>query len=189
MDKAVEIVHNAKTQRPSVCNALDTILVHASVANTFLPQAAARLWPDGVQLRGDRRTLTVLEPVAQQSGSPELLQFANDQDFDTEFLGLRAAVRIVDSFDDAIGHIGEHGSNHSEAIVSENTATCDRFLMEVDASAVFANSSTRFNDGAMFGLGAEVAISTDKLQAYGPMGLKEITSSKWVVTGDGHIRT
>ena len=189
LEKAVAIVHNAKVQRPSVCNALDTVLVHAEIAGAFLPSMAGSFWRDGVEIRGDRRTLALLEPVATESNANGLLKAAVDEDFDTEFLGMRAAVRVVDSIDDALDHIEEHGSNHSEAIVTEDADTMDRFLNEVDASAVFANSSTRFNDGGEFGLGAEVAISTDKLHAYGPMGLKEITSYKWVVVGDGQIRS
>ena len=189
LEKAVAIVHNAKTQRPSVCNALDTVLVHANVAEAFLPSMANSLWADDVELRGDSRTLSVLEPSASSSERTQLLKRAGDDDYDTEFLGMTAAVRVVDDFDEALTHIADHGSNHSEAIVSETTETIDRFLIEVDASAVFANSSTRFNDGGEFGLGAEVAVSTNKLHAYGPMGVKEIMSSKWVVIGDGNVRS
>lgn len=189
LDKAVEIVENAKVQRPSVCNALDTVLVHSHVASPLLPRLAERLWNDGVELRCDRRALSVLEPVAHQRGQTTLLKSAERHDFDTEFLGLRAAVAIVDSLDAALDHIAQHGSHHSEAIITENATARDRFLREVDASAVFANASTRFNDGFEFGLGAEVAISTGKLHAYGPMGLKEITTTKWVVVGDGQIRS
>jgi glutamate-5-semialdehyde dehydrogenase len=150
---------------------------------------ANSLWADDVELRGDSRTLSVLEPSASSSERTQLLKRAGDDDYDTEFLGMTAAVRVVDDFDEALTHIADHGSNHSEAIVSENTETIDRFLIEVDASAVFANSSTRFNDGGEFGLGAEVAVSTNKLHAYGPMGVKEIMSSKWVVIGDGNVRS
>ena len=189
LEKAVAIVHNAKTQRPSVCNALDTVLVHASVAEAFLPLMATSLWANEVELRGDSRTVSVLEPSAQSSQSTQLLKRAGDNDYDTEFLGMIAAVRVVDDFDEALTHIADHGSHHSEAIVSENIESIDRFLNEVDAAAVFANSSTRFNDGGEFGLGAEVAVSTNKLHAYGPMGVKEIMSSKWVVIGDGNIRS
>jgi glutamate-5-semialdehyde dehydrogenase len=189
LEKAVAIVHNAKTQRPSVCNALDTVLVHANVAEAFLPSMASSLWADDVELRGDSRTLSVLEPSATASNTARLLKRAGDDDYDTEFLGLTAAVRVVDDFDEALTHIEEHGSNHSEAIVTENPERIERFLNEVDAAAVFANSSTRFNDGGEFGLGAEVAVSTNKLHAYGPMGVKEIMSSKWVVIGDGNVRS
>jgi glutamate-5-semialdehyde dehydrogenase len=188
LEKAVAIVHNAKTQRPSVCNALDTVLVHADVAEAFLPSMANSLWADDVELRGDSRTLSVLEPSASSSEHTQLLKRAGDEDYDTEFLGMTAAIRVVDDFDEALSHIEEHGSNHSEAIVTENAERIERFLNEVDAAAVFANSSTRFNDGGEFGLGAEVAVSTNKLHAYGPMGVKEIMSSKWVVIGDGNVR-
>ena len=189
LEMAVAIVHNAKTQRPSVCNALDTVLVHARIAEAFLPSMATSLWAEDVELRGDSRTVSVLEPSARSSQSTQLLKRAGDDDYDTEFLGLIAAVRVVDDLDEALTHIADHGSHHSEAIVSENAENIDRFLNEVDAAAVFANSSTRFNDGGEFGLGAEVAISTNKLHAYGPMGVKEIMSSKWVVIGNGNIRS
>ena len=189
LEKAVAIVHNAKTQRPSVCNALDTVLVHASVAEAFLPSMAISLWANDVELRGDSRTVSVLEPSAESSQSTQLLKRAGDDDYDTEFLGMIAAIRVVDDFDEALTHIADHGSHHSEAIVSENAESIDRFLDEGDAAAVFASSSTRFNDGGEFGLGAEVAVSTNKLHAYGPMGVKEIMSSKWAIIGDGNIRS
>jgi glutamate-5-semialdehyde dehydrogenase len=187
LEKAGEIVFNAKVQRPSVCNALDTVLVHAGIADRFLPSIAERLWSSGVELRCDPRALTLLEPRARSGGRSALLKKAAPGDFGQEFLALIASVRVVDSLDDALDHIARYGSGHSEAIVTEDPAAADRFLNEVDAAAVFANASTRFTDGARFGLGAEVAISTSKFHARGPMGLREITSYKWVVRGSGQI--
>lgn len=188
LEKAVAIVHNAKVQRPSVCNALDTVLVHSEIAGRFLPMAAQSLWASGVTLKCDRRARTILEPAANRGGHASSLTTAGEGDFDTEFLGLTAAVAVVDSLEEALAHIDSHGSNHSEAIVTEDPEAMDRFLREVDASGVFANTSTRFNDGEQFGLGAEVAISTNKMHAYGPMGPREIMSTKWVAIGDGQVR-
>lgn len=184
LKKALAIVVNAKVQRPTVCNALDTVLVHQGVARDFLPRLATEFGIHDVELRADGRAMSVLGALAGGTHvSP-----AKSDDFGTEFLALIASVKIVDSIDDAFDHIVEYGSRHSEAIVAEDAETVERFLNEVDAGVVFANTSTRFNDGAEFGLGAEVAISTNKLHARGPMGLKEITSYKWKVRGQGQIR-
>ena len=183
LDMAVEIVNNAKVQRPSVCNALDTVLVHSSLAPDYLPRMAESLAVAGVELRCDTRALSMLGPREDIKLIP-----AEDDDWDTEHLSLVAGVKIVDSLDEAINNIENHGTGHSEAIVTDNYSTADRFVREVDASAVMVNASTRFNDGGQFGLGAEVAISTNKMHARGPMGLKEITSYKWVVLGNGQIR-
>ncbi|MBM3959445.1 MAG: glutamate-5-semialdehyde dehydrogenase [SAR202 cluster bacterium] len=187
LDKAVAIVVNAKVQRPSVCNALDTIIVHSQIADRFLPAVARKLWDAGVELRCDPRSLAVLEPAARAAGKSDRIKRARSDDFGREFLALIAAVKVVDGFDDALDHIAKYGSGHSEAIVTESQAAEERFLNEVDAAAVFANASTRFTDGARFGLGAEVAISTGKFHARGPMGLREITSYKWVARGSGQI--
>ena len=184
LKKALAIVVNAKVQRPTVCNALDTVLVHQGVASDFLPRLATEFRVHDVELRADGRAMSVLGALAGGTHvSP-----AKSDDFGTEFLALIASVKIVDSIDDAFDHIVEYGSRHSEAIVAEDAETVERFLNEVDAGVVLANTSTRFNDGAEFGLGAEVAISTNKLHARGPMGLKEITSYKWKVRGQGQIR-
>ena len=183
LDMAVKIVRNAKVQRPSVCNALDTVLVHSSLAPDYLPRMAEILAVDGVELRCDTKALSLLGPREDIKLVP-----ANEEDWDTEHLSLVAGVKIVDSVDEAINHIENHGTGHSEAIITNNYSTADRFVREVDASAVMVNASTRFNDGGQLGLGAEVAISTNKMHARGPMGLKEITSYKWVVLGNGHIR-
>jgi len=184
LDNALEIVVNAKVQRPTVCNALDTVLVHQAVAHNFLPKLAHEFGIQKVELRADSRAMSILDALA--SGA-EIKQAVSD-DFGTEFLALIASVKIVDSVDEALTHISNYGSGHSEAIISENNEVIERFLNEADASAVFANASTRFNDGGEFGLGAEVAISTNKLHARGPMGLKEITSYKWKIRGQGQVR-
>ncbi|MFQ5611753.1 MAG: glutamate-5-semialdehyde dehydrogenase [Anaerolineae bacterium] len=179
--KVAPIVVNAKVQRPSVCNALDTILVHQAVAPQILPLVADALHNEGVELRCEPRALAILEdhPAARPAGP---------QDFDTEFLSLVAAVKVVDDLDQALDHIYEHSTRHSDAILTENYSLATRFVNEVDSAAVFVNASTRFNDGAQFGLGAEVAVSTQRLHARGPMGLQELTTYKWVVLGDGQIR-
>ena len=183
VDMALEIVNNAKVSRPSVCNALDTVIVHSESAQAFLP-ALAKRWEDvGVEMRCDMRALSMLG----SSNGARAVQ-VSDEDWQTEHLSLTAGVRVVDSLDEALEHIERYGSGHSEAIVTDDHRAAMRFLDEVDAGAVFVNASTRFNDGGQFGLGAEVAISTDKMHARGPMGLKELTSYKWTVLGDGHVR-
>jgi len=183
LDMAVDIVFNAKVQRPSVCNALDTMLVHISAAPEYLPKIANAFAEAGVEMRCDTRSMSILGSREDVKITP-----AVEEDWDTEHLSLTAGVKIVDSLEAALDHILNHGTGHSEAIVTEDTSSATRFLNEVDSSAVMVNASTRFNDGAQFGLGAEVAISTNKMHARGPMGLKELTSYKWIVLGDGHIR-
>ena len=184
--KARDIVFNAKTQRPDVCNALDTLLVHSSVAASLLPAAAAELAEAGVELRCDQRALALIGPAAPDQGGA--VRSADAEDFGREFLSLTMSIRVVDSIDEAIEHIEEHGSGHTEAIVTEDYSAAARFTDEIDASVVLVNASTRFNDGGQLGLGAEVAISTNKLHARGPMGLRELTSYKWVAQGEGQIR-
>ena len=183
IDMAVEVVYNSKVQRPSVCNALDTILVHASSAPNFLPQIANVFADAGVEMRCDIRSLSILG-----SRDDVKIKTAGSSDWDTEHLSLTVGVKVVDSLSDALEHIDQHGTGHTEAIITENDATGNTFLQMVDSSAVMLNASTRFNDGGEFGLGAEVAISTNKLHARGPMGLRELTSYKWLVLGNGHIR-
>jgi glutamate-5-semialdehyde dehydrogenase len=183
VDMAVDIVFNAKVQRPSVCNAMDTMIVHAAIAPRYLPRIAERFVGADVEMRCDPRALSVVGPMEGVRAVP-----ATEEDWGTEYLSLTAGVRVVDSFDEALEHIERYGSGHSDAIVTEDYAAAMRFLNEVDSSAVFVNASTRFNDGAQFGLGAEVAISTDKYHARGPMGLRELTSYKWTVIGGGHVR-
>lgn len=177
LDMAERIVVDAKTVRPSVCNAMDTLLVHAGVAETFLPQIAAALGPRGVTLHVDDRAARLV------SGVP-----VTPEDYDREWLSLDCSVRVVSSIDEALGHIAVHGSGHSEAIVTDSWMASQRFLREADASAVFVNASTYFNDGGQFGLGCEVGISTQKMHARGPMGLRELTSYKWIVLGTGQTR-
>jgi glutamate-5-semialdehyde dehydrogenase len=175
---AAEIAYNAKVERPGVCNAMETLLVHAKVAARFLPGFVVRLRAAGVEVRGCERTRAVAPDVAP----------ATDLDWDTEYLALILSIRVVDSFDDAVGHIARHGSGLAEAIVTSDHGRAMRFLREVDAGAVFVNASTRFTDGYEFGMGAEMGISTQKLHARGPMGLIELTCEKFIVLGDGQVR-
>ncbi len=181
--KASDIIFNAKVQRPTVCNALDTVLVHSEIVTECLPRVAKQLAAAGVELHCDHRALSVLGPNPGLKVLP-----ANEDDWGMEFLSLTAAVKVVDSLDEALGHIETYGSGHSEAIVTEDYSAALRFLDEVDAAAVFVNASTRFTDGSQLGLGAEVGISTQKFHARGPMGLKELTSYKWVIMGNGQVR-
>jgi len=180
---AAEIVHNAKVRRPSICNALDTVLVHSEIGADGLRLIAKELTASGVELHCDNRALSILGPDA-----PDLAMPANEDDWGKEFLSLTAAVKVVDSLDDALEHIETYGSGHSEAIITEDDAAATRFLDKVDAAAVYVNASTQFTDGGQFGLGAEVGISTQKFHARGPIGLKELTSYKWVIVGNGHVR-
>ena len=191
IDKASKIVYNAKVQRPSVCNALDTILVHVDAAPAFLPRVAQELCDAGVELHCDHRALSILGPFpagGKEAGASSSVLPASEEDWGKEFLSLTAAVKVVDSMDEALEHIETYGSGHSEAIVTDDYTAAMRFLDEVDAAAVFVNASTRFTDGSQFGLGAEVGISTQKFHARGPMGLRELTSYKWVVMGEGQVR-
>jgi len=180
-EQALAIIHNAKTQRPSVCNALDTVLVHESVAADFLPRVVEHLAPAGVQFRAAPAAMALV-------GEHEAVSAAGADDFDTEWLNLTLGLRVVSDINVAIEHIRQHGTGHSEAILTNNWQHAQRFLNEIDAAAVFVNASTRFNDGGQLGLGAEVAVSTQKLHARGPMGLQELTTYKWIVLGDGHVR-
>jgi len=177
LDQALEIVVNAKTQRPSVCNAAESLVVHEAVAKTFLPRAAQAL--DGVELVGDEASRAIVNTIAP----------ATDDDFGTEFLALKMSVAVVPNLDAAIEHINTYGSGHTEAICTTDLDTSRRFEREVDAAAVIVNASTRFTDGEEFGFGAEIGISTQKLHARGPMGLRELTTTKYVVRGQGQIKT
>ncbi len=184
LERAIDIVENAKVQRPSVCNALDTLLVHRAVAANFLPKAARRLAASGVELRAAPAAYEIL------SGKVENLALleAGDSDFDQEWLALILGVKIVDDLRAAIDHIRDHSTEHSDSILTNNWSNAEQFVSEVNSAAVYVNASTRFTDGGQFGLGAEVAVSTQKLHARGPMGLKELTTYKWVVVGDNHVR-
>jgi glutamate-5-semialdehyde dehydrogenase len=183
LDAAERIIVNAKTQRPGVCNAAETLLVHVDAAGTFLPRALRALQNDGVELRVDGRT----RAAAGEDLAGTLLG-AEDEDWDTEFLALVLAVKIVDSVDEAIEHINAHGSGHSEAIVTADASAARAFEKGVDAACVYINASTRFTDGGEFGMGAEIGNSTQKLHARGPIALRELCTFKYVVQGDGHIR-
>ncbi|MFC1935010.1 glutamate-5-semialdehyde dehydrogenase [Chloroflexota bacterium] len=183
VDNAVVIADNAKVQRPTVCNALDTLLVHADIAELYLPRVAEAWAKAGVEIHGDKRTLSVLKDI------PSLkLVSAVNEDWGKEFLALVAAVKVVDSLDEAIEHVQQYSSGHSEAIITEEYQSAMRFLNEVDAACVYVNASTRFTDGGQFGLGSEVGISTQKLHARGPLGLKELTTYKWIILGSGQAR-
>jgi glutamate-5-semialdehyde dehydrogenase len=189
VNKAVAIAYNAKVQRPTVCNALDCILVHRQIAQDYLP-AIARQWAKaGVEMHCDKRALTILKANnVILSEVNNLLVPATDEDWGKEYLSLKAAIKVVDSLDEALEHIERYGSGHSEAIITEDQSAATRFLDEVDAACVYANASTRFTDGSQFGLGAEIGISTQKFHARGPMALKELTSYKWIIAGSGQVR-
>jgi glutamate-5-semialdehyde dehydrogenase len=182
LDKAMPVIENAKTQRPSVCNTLDTLLVHHSVAAQFLPRVVQHLAAKGVTFRAEPRALALVQ-------DQPTVQAAGPEDFDTEWMALVLGLKVVDTLDEALDHISAHSLNHSDSILTRDAHNAARFLNEVDSSAVFWNASTRFNDGGALGLGAEVAVSTQKLHARGPMALEELTTYKWVVVGDGHWRT
>jgi glutamate-5-semialdehyde dehydrogenase len=179
LDMAVKICENAKCQRPGVCNAMETMLVHEDVADEFLAEIVPVFDEHGVTIKGDARTRQIVD------GAEE----ATEQDWETEYLDLRLAVRVVDSLGAAVEHINSYGSSHSDAIVTENVRAAERFLQRVDSATVYANASTRFTDGGEFGLGAEIGISTGKLHARGPMALEELNTYKWTIRGDGQIRT
>lgn len=181
LDRAVEIVHNAKVQRPGVCNAAETLLVVEGAAERLLPTVAARLVADGVELRGCPRTRDILEDLPVTP--------ATEEDWDAEYLDLILAVRVVPDLEGAIDHIARHGSNHTEAIVSDDRESIDAFVSAIQSSTVVVNASTRFADGGELGLGAEIGISTSKLHAYGPMGANELTTRKFVVVGQGQVRS
>lgn len=176
---AWEVAYNAKVQRPGVCNAMETLLVHRSLAEKFLPEMVRRYQAAGVEVRGD--------PVARRWGGARVVR-AEAKDWETEFSSLVVAVKVVESVEEAVDHINRHGSHHSDAIVASDPRAVEYFLNRVDSAAVFHNASTRLHDGGVFGLGSEMGISTQKLHARGSMGLKELTTTKYVVRGDGHLR-
>jgi glutamate-5-semialdehyde dehydrogenase len=182
--KVVPIIRNAKVQRPSVCNALDTLLIHRAVAAEMLPEVARDLLAHGVELRCDEESLAILAAAGLVG---ERVIPAEPGDFGTEFMALILSVRVVDGLEAALDHIAAYG-DHSDAIITENRGIAEAFVAAVDSSAVFVNASTRFNDGGQLGLGAEIAVSTQKLHVRGPMALRELTSYKWVVEGDGQVR-
>jgi len=175
---AIDIVHNSKVQRPSVCNALETLLVHESAADRLLPGVLSRLASSGVTVHADERASAIFPDAVP----------ATEEDWSTEYMSLDVAVRVVGSLDEAIDHIRRYSTHHTESIVTNDIVNAERFLNEVDSAAVMVNASTRFTDGGEFGFGAEVGISTQKLHARGPMGLPELTSTKWIVRGNGQVR-
>jgi glutamate-5-semialdehyde dehydrogenase len=181
-DMAIAIAVNAKTQRPGVCNAAETLLVHAEAAPAVLPRLLGELRDRGVELRLDGRAKALAGPDGDRDAD------ASDEDWDTEYLALVLAVKVVDALDEAIEHIGEHGSGHSEAIVTRDVAAARAFQLGVDAACVYVNASTRFTDGGEFGMGAEIGNSTQKLHARGPIGLRELCATKYLVEGEGHVR-
>ena len=178
LDRAIDIVINAKTQRPGVCNAAESLLVHEAIADTFLPRVCAALAAEGVELVGDESVRARVAGVG----------LATEQDFAREFLALKMSVGTVASLDAAIDHVNRFSSGHTEAILTTDLAAARRFTREVDAAAVIVNASTRFTDGEQFGFGAEIGISTQKLHARGPMGLTQLTTTKYVVWGEGQVR-
>ncbi len=177
MQMAVDVVQNAKVQRPGTCNALETLLVHRDIAEEFLPEVRKKL--DGVELRGCAQTKKLLPGIGE----------AVEDDYYAEYLDMILAVKIVNTVEEAVDHIERYGSSHTDGIVSQNVNTVERFVQGVDSAVVTVNASTRLSDGGVFGLGAEIGISTDKLHARGPMGIRELTTYRWVVRGNGHIRT
>lgn len=177
--KAIDVAFNAKTQRYGTCNTMETLLVDATIAATILPELAKMYQQEGVELRGCKSTCAILADIAE----------ATEEDWDTEYLAPILSIRVVDGLDAAIEHIHQHSSGHTESIISEDISRARRFITEIDSSSVMINASTRFADGFEYGLGAEIGISTDKIHARGPVGLEGLTSQKYIVIGDGHIRT
>jgi glutamate-5-semialdehyde dehydrogenase len=178
LNMAEEIIVNAKTQRPGVCNAIETVLVHKNIANALLPKLSERLYALGVEIRICENGIKIVTGAS----------LANDLDFATEYLDLILSIKVVDSIEDAIDHIFKYGTKHSEAIITDSYKNSQKFLLEVDASCVYVNASTRFTDGSEFGFGAEIGISTQKLHARGPMGLEQLTTTKYLIYGEGQIR-
>ncbi|SQA97272.1 Gamma-glutamyl phosphate reductase [Cedecea neteri] len=181
-EPALKIIVNAKTQRPSTCNTVETLLVHQAIADSFLPALSKQMAESGVTLHADEKSLPVLQ------NGPAAVEAVKEADYNDEWLSLHLNVKVVADLDDAIAHIREHGTQHSDAILTRTLRNANRFINEVDSSAVYVNASTRFTDGAQFGLGAEVAVSTQKLHARGPMGLEALTTYKWIGFGDDTIR-
>jgi glutamate-5-semialdehyde dehydrogenase len=182
LDQAEAIVLNAKVQRPGVCNAAETLLVHEEIAAEFVPRIVQALGDVGVEVRGDERTLALAK------GSLGTIEAATEEDWQTEYLALTLAVKVLGSKEEAIEHIGRYGSGHSEAIVTRDTDSARAFQLGVDAACVYVNASTRFTDGGEFGMGAEIGNSTQKLHVRGPIGLRELCTFKYLVEGDGHVR-
>ncbi len=181
-EASLKVIHNAKTQRPAVCNSVETVLVHQQVAAVFLPKLVDAVGKEGVIFKADPRAMQLLD------GYSPAVEAAGPQDFDTEWYALILSVKVVDGLDEAIAHIQQHSTQHSDGILTHDVDHANRFLDEIDSAAVYWNASTRFTDGSALGLGAEIAVSTQKLHARGPMALEELTTYKWVIVGDYHIR-
>lgn len=186
LTRALNVIVNAKVQRPTVCNALDTLLVHANIAEVFIPEAVQQLAKHGVRFKLDPLSWQIA--LASNKQLDSYCDEAKEGDWDTEWLGLTLGIKVVDGLDAALEHIALHSSGHSDGIITENRSHGEAFVRKVDSAAVYVNASTRFTDGSQLGLGAEVAISTQKLHARGPMGLKELTTYKWIIKGDYHVR-
>jgi glutamate-5-semialdehyde dehydrogenase len=187
--KAVEVIYNAKVQRPTVCNALGTILLQREVTAELLPKVITRLSQAGVSFKCDERSYAIARQAQGSIQNPaSKIERIQEGEYDVEWLSLILSVKVVDSMDEAMAHIAQHGTAHSDGILSQDAANIARFLNEVDSAAVYANASTRFTDGGQFGLGAEVAVSTQRVHARGPMGLRELTTYKWVAEGEGQVR-
>lgn len=184
-EAALKIIHNAKTQRPSVCNSLDTVLVHAAIADDFIPALISHLASDGVVFRLDPAAMNCMQG---ESVNPDIVSLAGPDDFDTEWLSLVLGIKVVAGLAEAIDHIRTHSTGHSDGILTRDDHNANVFVRQVDSAAVYVNASTRFTDGGQLGLGAEVAISTQRLHARGPMALEELTTYKWVIYGDYHVR-
>jgi len=180
LEMAVKIALNAKVQRPAVCNSMETLLVDKEIASSFLPMVLKELQKHGVEIRGCEKTISLYSKNVKP---------ASDEDYYAEFLDLILAVKVVDSLDEAVEHINHYGSGHTDAIITDDIKTANRFINNVDSASVMVNASTRLSDGGVYGLGAEIGISTDRLHARGPMGLEELTTYKWIVLGEGHVRT
>ena len=188
LEAAVDIIVNAKTQRVGVCNAAETLLVHTDAAAAYLPSAAAALWGQDVILHADPAAGRILATAAADSGHEALLTEATEEDWDTEYGSLDLAVRVVENLEEAVDHIRSHTTGHTEAVLAQDVGVINAFIAGMDSAAIMVNASTRFTDGGQLGLGAELGISTQKLHARGPMGLTELTTTTWIVEGDGHIR-
>ena len=184
-DKAIPILINAKTQRVGVCNATEKLLVHKDIAESFLPKAAAALAAAGVEMHADERAYGIIEHAGIANAQ---LVHATDEDWDTEYLALKIGIKVVDSLDEAIAHINRHSTGHTESIIAEDYSAIEEFTARIDSAVVMVNASTRFTDGGVFGFGAELGISTQKMHARGPMGLREMTTTKWIGYGTGQVR-
>ena len=184
-NKAIPIILNAKTQRVGVCNATEKLLVHQGIAETFLPQAASALAAANVEMHADKRAYEIIDKAGIDGVK---LMHATDEDWDTEYLALKIGVKVVDSLNEAIEHINRHSTGHTESIIAEDYSAIEEFTSRIDSAVVMVNASTRFTDGGVFGFGAELGISTQKMHARGPMGLREMTTTKWIGYGTGQVR-